>query len=192
MRKIVIFIISFIFINNVYALDLNSKYAYVYNVKEDKVMYEKDSNKEIKVASLTKIMTAIIAIENIDNINKEVIISARDYRDYPEYAVAKFNIGEKVTVKDLLFGALLPSGSEAVNALVRVTTDSEEEFIKLMNEKALELNLKNTHFSNPIGKDDNNYSTMSDIARILEYALSNKIFKEILVYRSFVAAVHDT
>jgi len=179
MKKIVIFIISFIFINNVYALDLNSKYAYVYNVKEDKVMYEKDSNKEIKVASLTKIMTAIIAIENIDNINKEVIISARDYRDYPEYAVAKFNIGERVTIKDLLFGALLPSGSEAVNALVRVTTDSEEEFIKLMNEKALELNLKNTHFSNPIGKDDNNYSTMSDIAKILEYALKNKTFKEI-------------
>ena len=67
--------ISFIFMVNINALELNSKYSYVYNIKEDKVMYEKDSRKEVKVASLTKIMTAIIAIENNDNLDKEVIMN---------------------------------------------------------------------------------------------------------------------
>ena len=178
MKKIILFIITFIFIMNVRALELNSKYSYVYNVKEDKVMYEVDSNKQIQVASLTKIMTAIIAIENSD-LNTEVIIMDSDLRDMYEYAVAGFRVGDKVTIKDLLYGTLLPSGSDAVNALVRTISNTEEEFVKLMNDKAKELGLNNTYFSNPIGKDEGNYSSMHDIAKILEYALKNETFKEI-------------
>ena len=178
MKKIILFIITFIFIMNVRALELNSKYSYVYNVKEDKVMYEVDSNKQIQVASLTKIMTAIIAIENSD-LNTEVIIMDSDLRDMYEYAVAGFRVGDKVTIKDLLYGTLLPSGSDAVNALARTISNTEEEFVKLMNDKAKELGLNNTYFSNAIGKDEGNYSSMEDIAKILEYALKNETFKEI-------------
>ena len=137
MRKILIFIISFIFIMNINALELNSNYAYVYNVKEEKIMYEQDSNKQIPVASLTKIMTAIIVIENID-LDKEVTIMNSDLRDMYEYAVAGFTPMEIVTVKDLLYGVLLPSGSDAVNAIVRSTTSTEEDFVKLMNDKVKE------------------------------------------------------
>lgn len=178
MKKIILFIISFIFIMNVNALDLNSKYSYVYNIKEDKVMYENESDKQIQVASLTKIMTAIIAIENSD-LNTEVTIFDSDLRDMYEYAVAGFKVGEKVTVKDLLYGTLLPSGSDAVNALVRTISSTEEGFVKLMNDKVKELGLVNTNFSNPIGKDEGNYSSIEDIAKILEYALKNETFKEI-------------
>lgn len=178
MKKIILFIITFMFMMNIKALELNSKYSYVYNVKEDKVMYEVDSNKQIQVASLTKIMTAIIAIENSD-LNTEVIINDSDLRDMYEYAVAGFKVGDKVTIKDLIYGTLLPSGSDAVNALVRTISNTEEEFVKLMNDKAKELGLINTNFSNPIGKDEGNYSSMQDIAKILEYALKNETFKEI-------------
>ena len=134
MKRIILFIITFMFIMNVNALELNSKYSYVYNVKEDKVMYEVESDKQIQVASLTKIMTAIIAIENSD-LNTEVIIMNSDLRDMYEYAVAGFRVGDKVTIKDLLYGTLLPSGSDAVNALVRTISNTEEDFVKLMNDK---------------------------------------------------------
>jgi len=185
MKKIIFLIISFIFIMNVNSLELNSKYSYIYNIKENKIMYENDSKKQIPVASLTKIMTAIIAIENNNDLEKEVTMINSDFRDMYEYAVAGFKVGDKVTVKDLLYGVLLPSGSDAVNAVVRVTTNTEEDFVKLMNEKVKELGLVNTHFSNPIGKDEGNYSSMYDIAQILEYALSNEIFKEIFMSSTY-------
>ena len=180
MKKIFIVFISFIFMMsiNAFELDINSDYAFVYNVKENKIMGDIESNKQIPVASLTKIMTAIIVIENND-LEKEVTIIDSDLRDMYVYATAGFTPGNKVTVKDLLYGVLLPSGSDAVNAVVRTTSGSEEDFVKLMNDKVRELGLNNTYFSNPIGKDDNNYSTMSDMAKILQYALDNDTFKEI-------------
>ena len=181
MKKIIFFILMFLFIINVNALELNSKYAYVYNIKENKIMYEIDSNNEVPVASLTKIMTAIIAIENNNDLEKEVTIVDSDLKDMYEYAVAGFKPLDKVTIKDLLYGVLLPSGSDAVNAIVRVTSNSEEDFVKLMNNKVRELELNNTHFSNAIGKDEGNYSTMYDMSKILEYALGNDTFREIFM-----------
>ena len=180
MKKIFMLFISFIFMMsiNAFEVDINSDYAFVYNLKENKVMGKIDSDKQIHVASLTKIMTAIIVIENSD-LNEEVTIIDSDLRDMYVYATAGFRPRDKVTVKDLLYGVLLPSGSDAVNAVVRVTSGSEEDFVKLMNDKVKELGLNNTHFSNPIGKDDDNYSTMSDMAKILEYALDNETFKQI-------------
>ena len=185
MKKIIMFIITFIFMMNVNALELNSKYAYVYNIKEKKIMYEVDSKKEVPVASLTKIMTAIIAIENNEDLEKEVTIIDSDLRDMYEYAVAGFMPNNIVTIKDLLYGVLLPSGSDAVNAIVRETTSTEEEFIKLMNDKVKELGLNNTYFSNPIGKDEGNYSSMYDMAKILEYSLNNETFREIITKSTY-------
>ena len=194
MKKIIIFIIAFIFMMDVNAIykesnlspyfKLNSKYAYIYNVKEDRVMYENDSNKEIPIASLTKIMTAIIVIEN-SNLDTEVIMVKEDFKDMYEYAIAGFNIGDKVTVKDLIYATLLPSGSDAVNALVRTVSGSEEDFVQLMNDKVKQLGLNNTHFSNAIGKDEGNYSSMYDVFKILEYALNNQTFKEIFTTKEY-------
>ena len=182
MKKILLILIAFLTFINVKAFnfDLNSKYVYVYNDTEDRVMYELNSNEEIKVASMTKIMTAIIVIENNKDLERKIVIKDEDLRDMYVYTNVGFQAGHEVTIKELLYGILLKSGSDAVNAAVRVTTDTEEEFISLMNQKVKELNLKNTYFSNAIGKDKDNYSSVHDIAKIMEYCLKNENFKEII------------
>ena len=182
MKKILLILITFfVFINvQAFEFDLNSKYVYVYNDTEDKAMYELNSNDEIKVASMTKIMTAIIVIENNKDLERKIVIKDEDLRDIYVYTNVGFQAGHEVTIKELLYGILLKSGSDAVNAAVRVTCNTEEEFINLMNQKVKELNLKNTHFSNAIGKDKDNYSSVHDIAKIMEYCLKNETFKEII------------
>lgn len=182
MKKILFILITFLMFINVQAisLDLNSKNVYVYNLTEDKIMYDKDSKEEIKVASMTKIMTAILVIENNKDLDKIITIQDEDLRDMYEYTTTGFQAGDKVTIRELLYGILLRSGSDAVNAAVRVTTDTEEEFINLMNQKVNELNLTHTHFSNAVGKDEDNYSSVYDIGKIMEYCLKNETFKEII------------
>ena len=182
MKKILLILITFLMFINIKALnlDLKSKYVYVYNVNEDKIMYDKDSKEEIKVASMTKIMTAIIVIENNEDLEKVITVKDEDLRDMYEYTTTGFQDGHKVTIKELLYGILLRSGSDAVNAAVRVTTDTEEEFIDLMNQKVKELGLTHTHFSNAVGKDKDNYSSVYDIGKIMEYCLKNETFKEII------------
>ena len=180
MKKILIALITFFLILNIKALELNSKYVYVYNDTENQVMYELNSNEEIKVASMTKIMTAIIVIENNSNLEKIVTIEDSDLKDMYEYTTVGFQAGDRVTIKELLYGILLRSGSDAVNAAVRVTSGGLNDFVDLMNQKVSELNLKNTYFSNAIGKDEGNYSSVHDIAMIMEYCLKNETFKEIM------------
>ena len=186
MKKIFLILTTFFMLQTVHAfqpfhtLDLNSKYVYVYNDTLDKVMYESNSHEEIKVASMTKIMTAILVIENNKDLDKVITIKDEDLRDMYEYTTTGFQAGHKVTIRELLYGILLRSGADAVNAAVRVTTDTEDEFIDLMNQKVKELNLKNTYFSNAVGKDKDNYSSVHDIAKIMEYCIKNETFKEII------------
>ena len=135
MKKIFLILITFFMCITVQALDLNSKYVYVYNDTLDRVMYEMNSNEEVKVASMTKIMTAILVIEKNPDLDKVITIEDEDLRDMYEYTTTGFQAGHEVTIRELLYGILLRSGSDAVNAAVRVTTDTEEEFISLMNQK---------------------------------------------------------
>ncbi len=189
MKKFLLIIVTFIVTISVYKcdfvfalenLELNSKYVYVLNTNDNKVLYELNSTDEVKVASMTKIMTAIIVIENNEDLNKVITIKDEDLRDMYEYSTTGFQDGYEVTIRELLYGILLQSGSDAVNAAVRITTGSEEDFVDLMNQKVKELGLVHTKFSNPIGKDDGNYSSAEDIARIMEYCLKNKDFKDII------------
>ena len=100
MKKILIALITFFLILNIKALELNSKYVYVYNDTENQVMYELNSNEEIKVASMTKIMTAIIVIENNSNLEKLVTIEDSDLKDMYEYTTVGFQAGDRVTIKE--------------------------------------------------------------------------------------------
>lgn len=171
---------------NAESFDITSKNVILYNLNDDSVLYEKNSNEKVQIASLTKIMTAIVAIENIDNLDEEVIIKSDVFEGIEEYSQAGLKIGDKVTYKDLLYGVILPSGADAVNALVLNISSSEKEFIKLMNEKANSLGLKNTKFDNAIGMDsEDNYSTASDLAKILIYALKNDTFKTIYTTKKY-------
>lgn len=191
MKKILSLIIIFIlFIGKINALELNisSESAILYNLDSGEVLYEKNSDEVRQIASLTKIMTALVTIENVDNLDKQVILTKEDFTGLIEANAvqAGFTNGEVVTYKDLLFGLLLPSGADAAKAIARNVGGSEENFINKMNEKAKELNLKNTKFSTVIGLDDeNNYSTAKEVSIIFKEALKNKTFKEIITTKEY-------
>ena len=166
----------------VYAIEINSKYAIMYNLNDDTVLYEKNIHDKTQIASLTKIMTCLVAIENIDDVNKKVTMTAKDFRGLAEAnaSVAGFHIGDNVTYMDLLMGLFLPSGADAALALSNNIGGNEKNFVKLMNAKAQELGMTDTNFVNTTGLDiDGHYSTVYDIAKLLKYALKNSTFKYI-------------
>lgn len=192
MKKIIFTLITvFIFTTNALGLEINSTNAVMYNMNENKQIYEKNKDEKISIASLTKIMTTIVAIENIENLDDKVTIKVKDFETlYEEDAsLAGFVVGEEVTYRDLLYGTFLPSGAEATQALANNLTGSVPNFVKLMNDKAKELNLKNTHFANTTGLDNkDNYSTVEDVATLLKYALKNEMFKTIFETKSYTTS----
>ncbi len=190
MKYLIIFLFLLIPIN-INALEINSEHAILYNMNEDMVLYEKDADARTYIASLTKIMTTIVAIENIDNMNEYVTIpyEALDGLIEANASVAGFKLGQRVTYKDLLYGILLPSGADATKTVAYYIAGSEENFVDLMNKKATELGLTNTHFANTSGLDTNNhYSTVREISIILKYALQNEIFKEIYTTNTYTTS----
>ncbi len=185
MKKIILFLCIFLFsFMNVKALsfDISSKNAILYNLDEDTILYEKNSEEEVPIASLTKIMTSIIAIENITNIDEEITLTYDDFKGLIEAdaSVAGFYVGENVTYRDLLYALLLPSGADAAQALTRLVGEGRDNFVQMMNDKAKELGLEHTNFVNETGLDaDNHYSTVKDVATIFKYAINNPTLKEI-------------
>lgn len=188
-RIIKILFLCFLLIDVVYASSLNlvSEKYYLYNLTEDKVMLEKDAHVKTDIASLTKIMTIIVSIENITDFNEEVEITGEMLESIEwDVSVAGFHRGDKVTYNDLLYGAMLPSGADATNALAISTAGSFGNFIDLMNKKVNDLGLKNTHFSNVVGLyDEENYSSAYDMAQILIYSLKNEKFKEVFETKTY-------
>lgn len=184
------FFFFFLFTTCIIASEINissDKYI-LYNLNDNSVLIEKDSNDRTQIASLTKLMTIIVAIENINNYDDKVIITHDMIKDITrDISVAGFKEGETVTYNDLLYGAMLPSGADAVNALAISISGSLDKYLMLMNSKAVDLGLKNTHFSNVIGlTDSQNYSSAYDVAQILMYALKNEKFKEVFTAKSYV------
>ena len=173
--------------------DLTSKNAIIYNLHTGEVLYEKNSEEKIRIASLTKIMTGIVAIEKIDNLDDVVTINSNMLKGLIEAnaAVVGFKVGDKVTYRDLLYGALLPSGADATQALAISLAGSEEEFVKLMNEKAISLGMENTHYTNTSGLDtENQYSTVKDVSLVLLYALNNPTFKQIYTTKEYTTTTN--
>lgn len=167
---------------NTSALELNSKYAVLYNLNDDEVIYELNKDEVVSVASLTKIMTTLVAIENIKDYDEYVVLNEEMFRGLAEanaYVIGLKPL-QKVTYNDLLYGMFLASGADATRAIAISIAGSEEDFVKLMNEKAKELGLSKTHFQNTVGLDaENHYSTVNEVAIILKKAFKNKKFKEI-------------
>ena len=167
---------------------MSSKNIILYNLSEDEVLYEKEVNQRVQIASLTKIMTALVTLDNVDDLDKQVIITYDDLKGLKEQnlVTAGFTVGSAVTYRDLLYGLLLPSGADAASCLSR---NVSSDFIGLMNERAKKLNLKDTHFSNTIGLDDsNNYSSVSDLLVLFKEALKNKSFREIISSKNYTTS----
>lgn len=156
--------------------------AVVIDAKSGRILYEKNAFSRRAMASTTKIMTAIVAIEN-GRLEDEVTVSKR------AASVGGSNVGlragQVLSLKELLYGLMLNSGNDAAIAIAEHTGGSVEEFLEMMNRKAEELGLKDSSFKSPHGLDmDGHYSTAYDMAMITRYALKNKIFAAIVSTKS--------
>lgn len=161
---------------------INSRYAVVIDKNNKTVIYGKNENTKTKMASTTKIMTCLVVLENA-NLRDVVETSAKAAGTGG--SKLKFKKGDKISVNDLLYGLMLRSGNDAAVALAEHVGGSIEDFATLMNKKAVELGLKNTHFETPHGLDsDNHYTTPYELALLTTYALENNIFKTIVGTKS--------
>ena len=171
---------------------LDSEYAILVDYDNNTVIAEKSSQTRIYPASMTKLMTLIVAIENIDNYNETFTMT--DEIIAPLYeahaSLAGFKSQEECTMMDLLYGTALSSGADATTALAIHVAGSEEAFVKLMNEKVQELGLTDTHFMNASGlHDENHYSTVTDIALIMDYCLQNPLCKRVISTYTYTTRV---
>ena len=180
-KKLFLFIIVLIllFIPKVRAFDSSASSAILMDMDSKKIMYAKDIHNVRSVASISKIMTAILAIESgkIDNI---VTIGEEINTSYGSGIYIQ--IGEEIKLKDLVYGLMLRSGNDAALAIANYVGGNVEEFVNLMNKKAKEIGMKNTTFNNPSGLDEDkgNYSTAYDMAILTSYAMKNKDYKKIV------------
>lgn len=195
MKKIklllLLLIMSFCINVNAVEFELNSNHAILYNLNDNTVLYEKNSTDKTSIASMTKIMTGIVAIENIDNLDEKVKLTNADFKGLREanLATAGFRVGEEVTYRDLLYGLMLPSGADAAQALTRLIAGSIDNYMNLMNQKAVELGLKNTHFVNPTGLDaEGHYSTVEDVGTLFQYAIKNEEFLNIIKTKKYTTS----
>ena len=183
---ILFFIFQFNIIVNAKEFNITSDNVILYNLNDNNILYELNSDEKTNIASLTKIMTVITAIENIEDLNQEIIVPSEAFIGIEEYSQMGLKTGDRLTYKDLLYGIMLPSGADAANTLAISLAGNIDNFVTLMNNKVTELNLENTHFDNPIGMDsENNYSTSKELAEILLYSLDNETFKEIFYTREY-------
>ena len=187
---VLIIVFSGLNIQNVQAasVPIESPYAYVYDFTTGQELYQKNAHQKIYPASMTKVMTALVALENMKDMNTVVTITNEDLKGLWEAgaSVANFVVGEKVTYGDLIYGIILPSGADACKATARVLFGSEKNMVAKMNEKAKALGLKNTHFENTTGLHHNNhYTSVHDMAIITKTALENQFFKKVFTSRSY-------
>ena len=181
MKRIILFLL--VFSSSLYlitpranALETSAKSAVLINASTGSVLYSKNSDIRLPMASTTKIMTALLLAEQ-NTPDKEVKIT------YEMVAVEGssmgLKVGDTVTYKDLLYGLMLPSGNDAANAVAISLAGSLPKFAVLMNDKAAELGLKNTNFVTPSGLDSNNHFTSAyDLAILANHALKNEDFKK--------------
>lgn len=156
---------------------LTAKAGIVYCENTGEVVFTKDEDKKLQPYSVTKLMTAIVTVMHTP-LDKEVKVSAKAASIGGSTAGLKK--GEKVTVEQLLYGALVQSGNDAAYALAEASSGSVDKFVKQMNKTAKNIGCKNTHFANPAGiSDRNNYTTCSDMLMIIKIAFDNETIREI-------------
>lgn len=161
---------------------LVSPYAILVDADSGEAVAEKEADVSIYPASMTKVMTALLALEANPDLEQPVTLPEDIFPELRAEgaSMAGFRPGETATVRDLLYGALLPSGAECCEALAREVSGSEEAFVELMNQKAAELAMRSTHFCNPTGlHDPEHVSTVRDMARLTEAALQNETFRKL-------------
>ncbi|EKN69654.1 D-alanyl-D-alanine carboxypeptidase [Neobacillus bataviensis LMG 21833] len=159
-------------------LGVSAASAVLLEQKTGRVLFEKDAHTKRRIASITKIMTAILAIES-GKMNQTVKVSEK--ATHAEGSSVYLKPGEKIKLNHLVYGLMLRSGNDTAVAIAEHVGGSLDGFVYLMNQKAKEIGMHNTHFANPHGLDDheNHYSTAYDMAILMRYAMKNKTFQKI-------------
>ena len=166
-------------IHPVYALNDTASSSIVMDISSGRILYEKNSHSQRLIASTTKIMTCILAIEN-GNLDDTVQVGEEVLKMYGSNIYLE--LGEKMTLKDLLYGMMLRSGNDAATVIATYIGKDQETFVEMMNQKAKEIGMRDTIFRNPTGLDDyeENYSTAYDMALLSKYAYQNETYREIV------------
>ncbi len=171
--------------------EVGSTNAIMIDLSDYTILAQKGADERIYPASMTKIMTLLVGVENMTSLDKKATVTKQTYDYcYKEGAsVVGFLANEEVTISDLLYGTILPSGADATMTLAECIAGSEEAFVKLMNSKAAELGLEHTHFVNTSGlHHPDHYSTVHDIAIILKAAMANETCFKILSANHYVTS----
>lgn len=164
--------------------DVSAKSAILIEQESGRILFEKEADTKRRIASITKIMTAILAVESGKLQNK---IKIREHSINIEGSSIYLEKDELITLEDLVYGLMLRSGNDAAVAIANAVGGSVDGFVYLMNEKAKELGMTNTMFANPHGLDDseNHFSTAYDMAILTQYAMKNEKFKEIFGAKNY-------
>ena len=182
MKKVLVILLLFLIPLNVFCKEDTfdtAKSSIVMDLDSGRVLYENNADEERLIASITKIMTCIIAIEQGD-LDKEIKAGDEILKMYGTSIYLELN--EKMKLIDLLYGLMLRSGNDASVVIAKEVAGTEEKFVEMMNEKAKEIGMTNTTFSNPHGLDEEtkNYSTARDMAKLSRYAYKNKTYRKII------------
>ena len=184
MKKFIIFLLFIIFIPNISAITLNTKSLVAMDINSNRVFYETNIDDKRLIASTTKIMTAVLAIEA----NKLELLVKAGEEVLPIYGSNIYiEYGESMLLLDLIYGLMLRSGNDTAAVIASFVGGSEENFVNMMNSKAKEIGMDNTIFENPHGLDDTtkNYSTAKDLAILYAYAYKNTKFREIVSTKNY-------
>ncbi|MBQ3791147.1 MAG: D-alanyl-D-alanine carboxypeptidase [Lachnospiraceae bacterium] len=164
--------------------EVQSTYAVLVNAETGEVVAGKGADEVTSPASMTKILTLLVAVEHLTDLDETVVMTQEvgDFIYRKDLSAVGFQVGDVIPVRDLLYGTILPSGADAAMLLAQHVAGSEEAFVGMMNDKIAELGLSETaHFSNPVGLyDSENHCTMKDMAMILKAAVENELCREVL------------
>ena len=194
-KKFICFILAlFIIITPVYAyndlatgqsLNITAKGAILVDLNTDAILYKRYSDVAIRPASMTKMMTLLVAFEQTKDRQDEIVSLTKEMIEVPKgSSSANLNAGDKVSIQDLFYGMMLPSGNDAAKALAYIVSGNEQNFALLMNDKAKELGMNKSSFKNAHGFDaDGHFTTPYDLALLCEELCENeelvKIFSSV-------------
>ena len=172
-----------------------SSYAILVDTQTGEIIAQRNAKTIINPASMTKVLTVLVAAEHVTNLEDTFTITQEitDYSYRNDCSVVGWEVGEVVTVKDLFFGTVLPSGGDAAVALAEYVAGSQEAFVELMNQKLEQMGLSSTaHFTNCVGLyDENHYCSVYDMAMILQAALDNPICREALSTKKYTTTATE-
>ena len=184
MKKIILILFMVLFIKGVKAIDTSATSAILMDTDNNIILYEKNIHNVRSVASISKIMTAVLAIES-NKLDDKIIVDDVISSAYGSAIYIKK--GEELTLRDLVYGLMLRSGNDAALVIAKYVGGNVDHFVEMMNNKASEIGMKNTTFNNPHGldADKGNYSTAYDMAILTSYAMKLEEYKKITGTKSY-------